>query len=88
MGDFSLPLYTFEQCAAATGAFAEANIIGRGGSGTVYRGELRGEPVAVKRLTRERTHEALQDVSVVAALRHPNVLCAIGLVRLVPFAAC
>ena len=81
MGDPSLRVFTFDQCAAATGAFADANVIGRGGSGVVYRGELGGQPVAVKRLTRERAHEALQDVSVVAALRHPNVLCAIGLVR-------
>jgi hypothetical protein len=42
------------ELAAATGGFAAASILGRGGFGAVYRGELRGQAVAVKRLDHVR----------------------------------
>ncbi len=41
---------SYAELAAATGGFAASNILGRGGFGPVYRGELGGQSVAIKRL--------------------------------------
>jgi hypothetical protein len=41
---------SFAELAAATGDFAASRILGRGGFGPVYRGELGGQAVAIKRL--------------------------------------
>jgi hypothetical protein len=41
---------SYAELAAATGDFAADSILGRGGFGPVYRGELGGQAVAIKRL--------------------------------------
>ncbi len=45
---------SFTELAAATGGFAAASVVGRGGFGPVYRGEWNGQAVAVKRLDQAR----------------------------------
>ncbi len=41
---------SFVELAAATDNFAAVRILGRGGFGPVYRGELGGQAVAIKQL--------------------------------------
>ncbi|KAI4296570.1 hypothetical protein L6164_036519 [Bauhinia variegata] len=48
-----LPLYDFRKVAIATNNFHSANLLGKGGFGPVYKGELQdGQKIAVKRLSR------------------------------------
>ena len=46
------------ELAAATGNFAAGGILGRGGFGPVYRGDLGGQAVAIKRLDQARAPPA------------------------------
>lgn len=41
-------LWPFDQIRAATGGFKEEGLLGEGGFGRVYRGQLDGQPVAIK----------------------------------------
>ena len=41
---------SYAELAAATGNFAAGSVLGRGGFGPVYRGELGGQAVAIKRM--------------------------------------
>lgn len=63
-----------------------SNVIGKGGYGTVYKGELKGTGgiVAVKRLhsgndtsqngSRERLRQSLTELRTLARFRHDNIL--------------
>jgi hypothetical protein len=46
--------HSYAELAAATGGFAASSIVGRGRYGPVYRGELCGQAVAIKRLDQVR----------------------------------
>ena len=57
--------------------------LGRGAFGVVYKGELNGTTVAVKRLLRSKlTHEALarfkEECELMLGLRHPNIVQLLG----------
>ena len=57
--------------------------LGRGAFGIVYKGELKGTTVAVKRLLRSKlTHEALarfkEECELMLGLRHPNIVQLLG----------
>ncbi|XP_050157381.1 cysteine-rich receptor-like protein kinase 29 isoform X1 [Malus sylvestris] len=66
----------------ATNNFSEANKLGRGGFGTVYRGRLLNqEDIAVKRLSRDSAQgdvEFKNEVTLVAKLQHRNLVRLIG----------
>ncbi|KAG9154231.1 hypothetical protein Leryth_000690 [Lithospermum erythrorhizon] len=75
--------FAFKELAAATQNFREANLIGEGGFGRVYKGWLvsSGMPVAIKQLN----HEGLQgkrefiiEVLMLSLLHHPNLVNLIG----------
>ncbi|KAK9152076.1 hypothetical protein Syun_010385 [Stephania yunnanensis] len=51
--DLKLPLFDFDTVATATDNFSNGNVIGKGGFGPVYKGELStGQEIAVKRLSK------------------------------------
>ncbi|RVW13872.1 G-type lectin S-receptor-like serine/threonine-protein kinase [Vitis vinifera] len=77
-----LPLIDFNKLATATNNFHEANKLGQGGFGPVYRGKLaEGQDIAVKRLSRASTQgleEFMNEVVVISKLQHRNLVRLIG----------
>ncbi|CAL2040888.1 unnamed protein product [Caenorhabditis brenneri] len=84
----TLPVTYFELLEATNG-FAAGNVIGKGGYGTVYKGELKatGGMVAVKRILagndssgngskveKERLRQSLTELRTLARFRHDNIL--------------
>ncbi|XP_050366618.1 cysteine-rich receptor-like protein kinase 44 [Argentina anserina] len=72
----------FRSIRAATNNFSEANKLGRGGFGTVYRGILPDDKdIAVKRLSRNSAQGDLEfktEVSLLARLQHKNLVRLLG----------
>ncbi|GKV52626.1 hypothetical protein SLEP1_g59200, partial [Rubroshorea leprosula] len=68
----------------ATNNFSEENILGRGGFGTVYRGELRsGTKIAVKRMKSSIMNEKAlaefkSEIAVLTKVRHRNLTALLG----------
>ncbi|XP_042044559.1 cysteine-rich receptor-like protein kinase 10 [Salvia splendens] len=82
IGDGGFQQYDFISISAATDGFDEANRLGRGGFGTVYKGNLiTGEEVEVKRLSKYSTQGEPQfknEVFLVAKLKHMNLVKLLG----------
>lgn len=77
----SLQQFTLGQLSTATGNFDDAQIIGRGGYGSVYKGELHGTSVAVKVLAEETVQGVEQfekEVRVLSQIHHPHIVGLIG----------
>ncbi|KZV39045.1 Cysteine-rich RLK 29 [Dorcoceras hygrometricum] len=74
--------YDFREIKAATSDFSNANILGQGGFGTVYKGELSdGQEIAVKRLSVDSGQgdmEFKNEVLLVAKLQHRNLVRLLG----------
>ncbi|GKV14547.1 hypothetical protein SLEP1_g25404 [Rubroshorea leprosula] len=66
----------------ATGSFAEANKLGQGGFGTVYKGALPdGREIAVKRLffnNRHRVADFYNEVNIISSVEHKNLVRLLG----------
>lgn len=66
----------------ATGSFNEANKLGQGGFGTVYRGVLAdGREIAVKRLFFNNKHRAADfynEVNIISSVEHKNLVRLLG----------
>ncbi|XP_078444594.1 receptor protein kinase TMK1-like [Wolffia australiana] len=68
----------------ATGGFSEKNVLGSGGFGTVYRGELHdGTNIAVKRMEpgavgSKAMAEFRSEISVLSRVRHRNLVSLLG----------
>ncbi|XP_065023698.1 probable serine/threonine-protein kinase PBL23 [Musa acuminata AAA Group] len=76
-------VYTFRELAAATQNFNSENLLGEGGFGRVYKGELKdtNEIVAVKQLDRngfQGNREFLVEVLMLSLLHHPNLVKLLG----------
>ncbi|EFP08092.1 hypothetical protein CRE_23202 [Caenorhabditis remanei] len=84
----TLPV-TYLELLEATNGFAASNVIGKGGYGTVYKGEIKttGGMVAVKRILagndssahgskveKERLRQSLTELRTLARFRHDNIL--------------
>ncbi|KAI7732002.1 hypothetical protein M8C21_014936, partial [Ambrosia artemisiifolia] len=71
-------IFTLRQIEAATKNFSPSNKIGEGGFGAVYKGLLwDGTAIAVKQLSpksEQGSGEFLNEVSVLSALQHPNLV--------------
>ncbi|XP_068667813.1 cysteine-rich receptor-like protein kinase 10 [Aristolochia californica] len=67
---------------AATDDFCEANKVGEGGFGAVYKGRLPdGQEVAVKRLSgnsKQGSEEFMNEVALIAKLQHRNLVRLLG----------
>ncbi|KAG6514891.1 L-type lectin-domain containing receptor kinase VII.1-like [Zingiber officinale] len=67
----------YHRIVAATDGFASSNLVGRGGNGTVYKGLLGGDPVAVKVFSRTNEEEAklfAAEVCTLGRLKHRNLV--------------
>ena len=77
--------YTTAALAAATDGFSPARLLGEGGYGEVFAARWPdGTVLAVKRMAADATEGEsgfLAEVSVTGAVRHPNVLPVLGVVR-------
>ncbi|GER27208.1 serine/threonine-protein kinase [Striga asiatica] len=77
-----LPLFKFETLAIATNYFSEANKLGKGGFGHVYRGELpNGREIAVKRLSKasgQGIQEFMNEIGLISKLQHRNLVRLLG----------
>ncbi|PAV63624.1 hypothetical protein WR25_20875 [Diploscapter pachys] len=64
----------------ATNNFSSENVIGKGGYGIVYRGEMQHATVAIKRIiassdkSGKRLRQSLQELRTLAKFRHDNIL--------------
>ncbi|KAL7103546.1 hypothetical protein ACP275_08G186500 [Erythranthe tilingii] len=80
--DLELPIFKLETIVAATNNFSTENIIGEGGFGSVYRGNLSTEEeIAVKRLSRSSSQgieEFKNEVLLIAKLQHRNLVRLLG----------
>ncbi|XP_022022573.1 G-type lectin S-receptor-like serine/threonine-protein kinase At4g03230 isoform X1 [Helianthus annuus] len=77
-----VPFFQLESILAATNNFSEANKLGRGGFGPVYKGKLPGgQEVAVKRLSSvsvQGLEEFRNEVMLIAKLQHRNLVRLLG----------
>nr|XP_023926113.1 G-type lectin S-receptor-like serine/threonine-protein kinase At1g11330 [Quercus suber] len=77
-----LPTFSLEELATATNNFHVANMLGRGGFGTVYKGKLHdGQEIAVKRRSRssgQGLEEFMNEVFVISKLQHRNLVRLLG----------
>ncbi|GMH26898.1 hypothetical protein Nepgr_028741 [Nepenthes gracilis] len=82
IGSFGSLQYDFETVRMATDNFSEANKLGQGGFGVVYKGRLFGHHIAVKRLSAGNSEqgepEFKNEVMLVAKLRHRNLVRLLG----------
>ncbi|XP_059591525.1 G-type lectin S-receptor-like serine/threonine-protein kinase SD1-1 [Vitis vinifera] len=80
--DLDLPLFDLAIVASATNNFSKANMIGKGGFGSVYKGILStGQEIAVKRLSNnsgQRLQEFKNEVILIAKLQHLNLVRLLG----------
>ncbi|CAI9113862.1 OLC1v1014552C1 [Oldenlandia corymbosa var. corymbosa] len=77
-----LQRFTYRELKSATNGFSESNLIGKGGSGTVYRGSLKdGKMVAVKLLdsvSLQSEREFQNELQVLGGLRSPLIVNLLG----------
>nr|VDD36520.1 unnamed protein product [Brassica oleracea] len=74
--------FTWRQLEAATNNFDQANKLGEGGFGSVFRGELSdGTIIAVKQLSSKScqgNHEFVNEIGMISGLNHPNLVKLYG----------
>ncbi|KAK9707249.1 hypothetical protein RND81_07G183600 [Saponaria officinalis] len=80
--DLELPIFDMYSMVVATDNFSEANKLGQGGFGRVYKGVMQyGEEVAVKRLSKESgqgCEEFKNEIRLIAKLQHRNLVRLLG----------
>ncbi|KAL5719963.1 hypothetical protein ACHQM5_012682 [Ranunculus cassubicifolius] len=79
--DFELPLFDLITLRSATNNFSEENKLGEGGFGPVYKGNLRGQEIAVKRLAKDSIQgvkEFRSEVILISKLQHKNLVKLLG----------
>ncbi|XP_061336710.1 G-type lectin S-receptor-like serine/threonine-protein kinase At4g27290 [Gastrolobium bilobum] len=79
--NIDLPTFDFSTISNATDQFSPSNILGEGGYGPVYKGELNGREIAVKRLSLKSgqgPQEFKNEVLLIANLQHRNLVKLLG----------
>ncbi|KAM4102017.1 hypothetical protein ACB094_05G191000 [Castanea mollissima] len=80
--DSNLPIFDLKTIIAATNNFSVANLLGKGGFGSVYKGLLQnGMEIAVKRLSknsRQGIEQFKNEVVLIAKLQHRNLVRILG----------
>ncbi|KAK4387025.1 G-type lectin S-receptor-like serine/threonine-protein kinase [Sesamum angolense] len=80
--NLELPLFKLSTITAATNNFSSENVIGEGGFGPVYKGNLSAQQeIAVKRLSKTSTQgleEFKNEVILIAKLQHRNLVRLLG----------
>ncbi|KAK9152072.1 hypothetical protein Syun_010381 [Stephania yunnanensis] len=80
--ELELPLFGFDVISNATDNFSEANKVGEGGFGPVFKGKLgEGKEIAVKRLSRntaQKLSEFKSEAELIAKLQHRNLVKLLG----------
>lgn len=74
-------MFTFAEIRIATENFDESLIIGTGGFGKVYKGEINGELVAIKRAhpnSQQGLKEFETEIEILSKLRHRHLVSMIG----------
>ncbi|XP_062093561.1 protein kinase STUNTED-like [Humulus lupulus] len=74
-------LFSFQELLQATSNFIPENMVGRGGSSSVYRGCLSdGKELAVKMLkpSEDVIKEFVQEIDIITALNHKNIISLFG----------
>ncbi|XP_042414704.1 G-type lectin S-receptor-like serine/threonine-protein kinase At4g27290 [Zingiber officinale] len=77
----SLPLFDFAAVVHATDNFSSSNKLGEGGFGPVYKGRLKEQEIAVKRLSKtseQGSNEFKNEVVSIAELQHRNLVRLLG----------
>ncbi|WMV17949.1 hypothetical protein MTR67_011334 [Solanum verrucosum] len=80
--EFELPLFDLSTLAVATEDFSDANKLGQGGFGCVYKGIIdEGQEIAVKRLSKnsgQGVEEFKNELRLIARLQHRNLVRLLG----------
>ncbi|CAL9013892.1 unnamed protein product [Prunus brigantina] len=80
--DTEVPLFSLRSILAATNNFSEANKLGEGGFGPVYKGILpENQEVAIKRLSKKSGQghqEFMNELKLIAKLQHTNLVRLLG----------
>lgn len=79
---FNKSTFTYDELAAATGGFAQANLIGQGGFGYVHKGILpNGKEIAVKSLksgSGQGEREFQAEVEIISRVHHRHLVSLVG----------
>jgi hypothetical protein len=73
--------FAYDELAAATDGFSEANLLGQGGFGHVYKGTVRGQEVAIKKLragSGQGHREFRAEVDIISRVHHKNLVSLVG----------
>ncbi|KAF3338506.1 putative wall-associated receptor kinase-like 16 [Carex littledalei] len=78
---FGFTIFTKQQVEQATNNFGSANILGRGGQGTVYRGTLKDQTVAIKKckfVDESKKKEFGKEMLILSQINHKNIVKILG----------
>lgn len=79
---FNKSSFTYDELATATSGFSQANLLGEGGFGYVYKGVFpNGKEVAVKQLklgSRQGEREFQAEVEIISRVHHRHLVSLIG----------
>jgi serine/threonine protein kinase len=79
---FSKSTFTYDELAAATGGFTQANLLGQGGFGYVHKGVLpNGKEIAVKSLksgSGQGEKEFQAEVDIISRVHHRHLVSLVG----------
>ena len=78
---FGFTIFTKQQLEQATSNFDSANILGHGGQGTVYRGTVRDQTVAIKKckiVDESRKKEFGKEILILSQINHKNIVKLLG----------